>query len=298
MRNQSSGLTVGSMWSPTHLGEYRYLIVFLCVICHAIRGRRFWMGAQSLAQDLTVLQLDRRCAECSVRHHAICQALDIQHLHELTDIMSHHHFAAGDVIMHQGDVSKLFAIIVSGAAKLTRMLPDGREQVVGLVTPSCVLGDTTSTVSHDTVECLTDVELCCFRRKPFKAVLDRHPELASSLLHKASNDLDAARNWLTVLGRLGATEKVAHFLAWLWKQEKSGCSHRPPANDTMLIHLLFKREEIAGFLGMTTETVSRNMTKLKAMGIVDLLDAKKVQILDLNRLLELAMDYEDGSSEI
>lgn len=246
-----------------------------------------------MADLVPELQLGLRCAQCPVRHHAICSALDTPHIHELTDIMSHRHFQAGDEILHQDETSQLFAIIVKGIVKLTRILPDGREQIVGLLSGTDILGDIESAVSHNNAECVTDVELCSFRRKQFEAVLDRHPELAHHLLKKAGADLDEARDWMTVLGKLGAAEKVARFILWLYREEHAGCVHRLPAESRQNIHLQLKREEIAGFLGITIETVSRNLTKLKTDGIIEMFDTKSIRITDIDRLRDLAMIYED-----
>jgi len=240
-----------------------------------------------------VLHLDLRCANCPARHHAVCSALDDDHINELTAIMSHRHFSAGDEILHQAETSQLFAIIVSGIVKLTRMLPDGREQIVGLLSGSDILGDINSATSHDNAECVTDVELCCFRRKQFETVLDKHPELARHLLKKASDGLDQARDWMIVLGRLGAVEKLSRFLLWLCRQEHASCRHGTRSNPGPVVHILLKREEIAGFLGMTIETVSRNMSKLKTDGIIELIDAKSMRILDVDRLRDLAV-FDEG----
>lgn len=250
-----------------------------------------------MAELVPQMHLGLRCAQCPVRHHAICSALDTPHIHELTDIMTHRHFLAGDEILHQDETSQLFAIIVRGIVKLTRMLPDGREQIVGLLSGSDILGDIETAVSHNSAECVTDVELCCFRRKQFEAVLDNHSELAHHLLKKAGTDLDEARDWMTVLGRLGAAEKIARFILWLHKEEHAGCVHRPPAESRQIIHLQLKREEIAGFLGITIETVSRNLTKLRTDGIIEMLDTKSIRITDIDRLRDLAMIYDDGEPQ-
>jgi CRP/FNR family transcriptional regulator len=210
--------------------------------------------------------------------------------------MIHRKFPAGHEILHQDETSQLFAIIVKGVVKLSRMLPDGREQIVGLLKGTDILGHLESSISHDNVQCVTDVELCCFRRKQFEAVLDRHPELAHYMLKKSSSDLDDARDWMTVLGKLGAIEKVARFIMRLYEQEHPRCANLPAEVSKQVVHLLLKREEIASFLGMTIETVSRNMTKLKSDGLIELLDAKSIRILDVDRLRDLAMSYEDDGT--
>ena len=235
-----------------------------------------------------VVQFDLRCIQCPVRHHAICSALDGQHLHELSDNVIHRHFSAGDEILHQEETSKLFAVIVSGVVKLTRMLPDGREQIVGLLTATDTLGEIDASVSHNSAECVTDVELCCFKRTQFETVLREHAELGKYLLHKSRQDLEKAQQFMTLLGRLGATEKVASFLLWLWREGQSHCLHKAESDGNPTINLLLTRAEIANFLGMTLETVSRNISKLRSMGLIKLIDTKVIEITDIEGLREIA----------
>lgn len=236
---------------------------------------------------------DLRCAQCPVRHHAICDALGTSNIGELSDIMTHRTMSTGDVILHQGESSQLFAVIMSGVVKLTQILPDGREQIVGLLSAADSLGNPVSSVSNENAECVTDVKLCCFRRAQFGAVLRANPELEHRLLEKTVKDLKQARQWMTVLGKLGAQEKMARFILWLWKENEHICPHREQSELESIIYFPLKREEIAGLLGMTIETVSRNISKLKADGIIDLLDAKSIALRNVPRLQQIAQTYED-----
>ncbi len=233
-------------------------------------------------------EADLRCKRCPVRHHSICRALDESHRHELSDIMIHRHFAVGQEIIHQGDASKLFAIIVSGVVKLIRVLPDGRQQIVGLLSGAACLGDVFSAVSHDSVECVTDVELCCFQRPQIESVFKTHPELEHRLFQSVAKDLEDAREWMLTLGRRTAREKVATFLLWLGKDEQNHCPDAPKPQDDPILDIPFARHEIADFLGLTLETVSRIFSRLNATGVIKLSGAKSVEIRDINVLRQLA----------
>ena len=235
-----------------------------------------------------VVQLDLRCTQCPVRHHAVCSALDGSHLHELSDIMIHRHFSAADEILYQEETSNLFAVIVSGVVKLTRTLPDGREQIVGLLTATDTLGEVNASVSHKSAECVTDVELCCFKRTQFEAVLREHSELGQYLLQKSRQDLEKAQQLMTLLGRMGATEKVASFLLWLWREGQSHCLHKAESDGNPTINLLLTRAEIANFLGTTIETVSRKISKLRSMGLIKLSETKVIEITDIQGLRQIA----------
>lgn len=243
------------------------------------------------------IDMDQRCAQCPVRHHAICDALGTSDIGELSDIMTHRTLSAGEVILHQGESSQLFAVIMSGVVKLTQILPDGREQIVGLLSAAHSLGNPVTSVSNENVECVTDVKLCCFRRAQFGAVLRANPELEHRLLEQTVNDLKQARQWMTVLGKLGAQEKMARFILWLWKENRNMCPHRELSEPGSIIYFPLKREEIAGLLGMTIETVSRNISKLKTEGIIDLLDAKSIELRNVPRLQQIAQSDEDDHGQ-
>lgn len=240
----------------------------------------------------SAVQFDLRCVQCPVRHHAVCSALDVSHLHELSDIMAHRHFSVGDEILAQEETSQLFAVIVSGVVKLTRMLPDGRVQIVGLLTETDTLGEVNASVSHNSAECVTDVELCCFKRTQFEAVLREHSELAQYLLLKSRQDLEKAQQLTALLGRLGALEKVATFLLWRWREEQSHCPHKVKSDGNPTINLLLTRAEIADFIGTTIETVSRNISKLRSMGLIKHIDTKIIEICDVHGLREIAQSDE------
>ncbi len=232
--------------------------------------------------------LNLRCASCPVRHHAVCHALEGSNLHELSDIMMHRHLKAGDSIIHQDEASQLFAIIVSGVVKLTRLLPDGRQQIVGLLTEADLLGNLFSADSHDEAECVTDVELCCFRRTQFERVLEDFPEVGHRLLQKSLKDVDDARQWLTALGRKSAIEKVATFLLWLRGNGDHHCPYVREVDGHEVVEFPFSRQEIANFLGLTLETVSRTLSKLNTSGTIRLIESNRIELTDVDRLDDIA----------
>ncbi len=237
------------------------------------------------------VNFDRRCENCPVHHHAICSALDNHKCQILSDIMVHKHFARGQPIWREEDQADLFAIVVSGAVKLVKMLSDGRQQIVGLLFASDCLGRTFAEKQQTFAEAATEVELCCFPRKVFERVLRRHPELEHALLEKTLRDLDAARNWMVALGRKSASEKIASFLLEMsHRSELTQCSLDRPTPDLPTFALPLARTEIADYLGLTVETVSRNFSKLKVSGIIRLIDGQTIEVRDPLRLAQLASE--------
>ena len=168
------------------------------------------------------------------------------------------------------------------------MAPDGRQQIVGLLSDADCLGDVFSAVSHDGAECVTDVELCCFQHKQFDAVLKAHPELEHRLLQKTADDLNEARQWIFALGQKIATEKLATFLLWLLKERQSHCVYALRLEGIPVVHIPFSRREIADFLGLTIETISRIFSKLKASGMIRLIDSRNIEICDTDGLRQIA----------
>jgi CRP/FNR family transcriptional regulator len=210
-------------------------------------------------------------------------------LHVVSGMMRHRYFGVGDQIIHQDDVSELFAVVVSGTIKLTRTLPDGREQIVALLAETDCLGSLFDEQSHETAQCVTDVVLCCFPRDRFKALFADHPDLERRLLALATKDLDDARDWLLTLGRKNAAEKVATFLVWLSKKQHRTQPQFLQAPSDLVIDLPLSRQEMGDLLGLTMETVSRHMNKLSQANVIKL-DAQghRVVVEDFDMLERLA----------
>ncbi len=225
-----------------------------------------------------------RCSWCPAGSDGICCELSEAQFKDLSQLMRHRHFEAGSQIVHQDDTSGLFAFVVSGTIKLSRMLPDGRRQIVCFLSEADCLGDLYKGISHDTAECVTEVVLCCFPRKPFEAVLKKHPELEHRLFLRAMNNLDETREWLFALGRKKSPERVAMFLLWLLRKKDTRLSDGSNLSDASFLHCAFSRQEIADFLGLTVETVSRQFSKLRRAGVISLHPDRCIEILDLEAL--------------
>ncbi len=139
---------------------------------------------------------------------------------------------------------------------------------------------------------VTDLTLCCFSRKPFEDLLVRFPHVRERLLEMALDELDAARDWMLLLGRKTARERIASLIALIVKR-----STRPDGSvkgSGTRIELPITRETMANYLGLTIETVSRQLTKLRADGIIELDGKRGIVIPDLSDLLAETGDDDDG----
>jgi len=229
------------------------------------------------------------CEACVVRNRAICAALDTEEVGALNAIGRHRDLVAGESLIWEGDDSVLVANVVDGVLKLSTGTEDGREQIVGVVYPSDFIGRPFGQTNSYGVTALTNARVCVFSRRDFDAFARQHPALEHKLLDRTLNELDRTRRWMLLLGRKSASEKVASFLLELSERlVEPGCKV-----DFGLAHrrlsLPFSRQQIADVLGLTIETVSRQFTRLKTEGIVDLPSRREVTILD-----RVALEAEAG----
>ncbi|WGD30133.1 helix-turn-helix domain-containing protein [Ancylobacter sp. WKF20] len=177
-------------------------------------------------------------------------------------------------VLHEGDTARRIMEVVEGAVMLTKLLPDGRRQVVELLGPGDVFGLAACDVYACSAETLTAAVITTHDR----GALERDPMLAARLLRRFEAQLCAMHSHALVLGRMSALERVAFFLLRLMPEGVVGGT----------LHLSMTRQEIADFLGLTLETVSRAFSELKRRGLVALLRADEVQINDRGSMRRLA----------
>jgi CRP/FNR family transcriptional regulator len=146
-------------------------------------------------------------------------------------------------------------------------------------------------VAYD-VTATTDVTLCCFKRKPFQDMITNTPHVSQRLLEMTMDELDAAREWMLILGRKTAREKIASFLSILGRRA-IGAEGTTPGRD-MAFDLPLTREAMADYLGLTLETVSRQMSGLKRDGFIVLDGKRRIVVPDFDALMSEAGDDADG----
>jgi len=240
---------------------------------------------------MNLISAREKCSECPIRHRAVCARCEPDELARLEQIKYYRTYEAGQPVMWAGDPLTFVGSVVRGVARLSQTLPDGRTQVVGLLMSSDFLGRPGREVLGCDVTAISDLTLCCFRRKPFETLLAETPHLTDRLLELALDELDAARDWMLLLGRKTAREKIASLLA-IFARRTGTTSHaapgvpvRQPGTGPLTIDLVLSRELMADFLGLTIETTSRQISALKSQGVIALEGNRRVIVPDLRRLL-------------
>ncbi|MBR2686543.1 MAG: Crp/Fnr family transcriptional regulator [Aquamicrobium sp.] len=235
----------------------------------------------NLRQDVHTAGIPVLCQACEARHRGVCGALDSDQLVTLARASSKQTIEPGAELVGDMETVDHYSNVLAGVVKLTKTLSDGRQQIVGLQFAPDFLGRPFKSESAVNAEAATNVSLCSFPKAAIERMMKQSPELENRLLRQTLKELDEARDWMLTLGRKTAAEKVASFLLLI-------ANHIDPTLDegeeTVTFDLPLTRADIADFLGLTIETVSRQLTKLRADGVISIENNRHVTVARRERL--------------
>ena len=174
-----------------------------------------------------------------------------------------------------------FYNLLDGVMRLYKLLPDGRRQIVGFALPGDFLGMTASPRHSFSADAIGPVTICRFSRAAFARFIEDKPHLLRRINELAVRELSQAQDHMVLLGRRSAEEKVATFLIG-WRDRLGRLSGL-----TKTVPLPMSRQDIADYLGLTIETVSRTFTKLERDGVIEILPGS-IGLLDPARAAALA----------
>jgi CRP/FNR family transcriptional regulator, anaerobic regulatory protein len=222
------------------------------------------------------------CSTCEARPHSICAAIDDRDLERLASVAVVQHYEPGQSFISEGEPADAFFNMTGGTARLYKLLPDGRRQITGFSHAGDFLGLAVSKTFGFTAEAIDRVQLCRFSRAKLYTLLGDFPAMEKRLLATAGNELVAAQEQMLLLGRKTARERLASFLIRL-SQDVTPCA--PPR---IRLRLAMTRNDIADYLGLTIETVSRTFTRFKSDRLVALPTVAEVVLIDRPRLQKIA----------
>jgi CRP/FNR family transcriptional regulator len=235
----------------------------------------------NLRQDVHTAGIPVLCQACEARHRGVCGALDSDQLVTLARASSKQTIEPGAELVGDMETVDHYSNVLAGVVKLTKTLSDGRQQIVGLQFAPDFLGRPFKSESAVNAEAATNVSLCSFPKAAIERMMKQSPELENRLLRQTLKELDEARDWMLTLGRKTAAEKVASFLLLI-------ANHIDPTLDegeeTVTFDLPLTRADIADFLGLTIETVSRQLTKLRADGVISIKNNRHITVARRERL--------------
>lgn len=187
-------------------------------------------------------------------------------------------YAKDEEIFAQDEEADLVHLVVSGAVRTTRLLSDGRRQVGAFYYPGDLIGLETGPVHRFSAEAICDSTVLVVRRSALKAFAG-DGQLDRAIWEATRRELERTQDHLLVLGRKTACEKVASFLMSLAQRE---------APDGDRVSMPMSRQDMADYLGLTIETVSRMLTQLQGASVVEFDGCRKFKVKRWEALEEMA----------
>jgi CRP/FNR family transcriptional regulator len=203
------------------------------------------------------------CHRCEVRDRAFCAGVEPEELDRLNAIVTQVRLNPRQMVFFEDDPADFVFNVTQGMVRVSKNLADGRRQVTGFLYPGDFLGVAfNDTYAYD-AEAVNMVALCRFPRAKLRALFDDFPRLESRLLSATANELATAQDQMLLLGQKSARERVATFLLMLARRaERCGKSGRS-------LDLPMTRTDIADYLGLCMETVSRTLSSFRKEGLID-----------------------------
>ena len=215
----------------------------------------------------------RSCDLCEVREKSICADLtprELAHVEKLVARRSVHKNAA---IMSEGEPNSSLFVVIQGSFRLSKLLEDGRRQVTGFLFKGDFAGVRSTESSAYSAEAVEDSLVCVFPHPYLDEVARDHPGVKDRLIARGQTEYHKAQDHIVLLGKKTAEERVESFLVLvaeaLGRDRDDGHIETP---------LPMARQDIADYLGLRLETLSRTLATLKKKGVITDLDRHSVTL--------------------
>ncbi|HEY8570415.1 Crp/Fnr family transcriptional regulator [Microbulbifer sp.] len=213
-------------------------------------------------------------------HSKLFRGLGHGELAELTAICQRRRLPSGEQLIRQYSAAQHVYVVVAGTLMIERLSRSGRRQVIAFAYPGDYIGFTNTDDYEYSVVCLREAELQIFPRREFLTLVDRFPTLKANARQIGGNVLAQTLDQLFALGQKKAHERLCFLLDQIGRRQ-CGAQNAD-------IELIMSRQDIADYLGLTIETVSRAFARLKAMQLIEIVSAHRIRVLDRSVLEELA----------
>lgn len=193
-------------------------------------------------------------------------------------------YDAHEVLFHEDDSADHIYEVSSGTVILYRLLSDGRRQVVDILGPGDLFGLSATGVHDCSAETLTAADVRLLDRRDIENSSDLQSHVNQCLTHR----LEALHSHAVLLGRKSAQERVTSFLMrFVPNRGAVGCAGPQAGGDSAVVVLRMTRQEIADYLGLTIETVSRVLSDLKRRGVISIEKNDRIRLADVCRVCRL-----------
>lgn len=227
------------------------------------------------------------CNHCKGRYCAqkvsIFEKLDEMELKELTSKIKNKKYSKSEIIFFEGDnPSKLF-LINSGRVKVYKYNKEGKEQIFYILSEGDFVGDasifTDESMKYN-AEAIEDTSICELSKEDFKDIIQQNPNIALKVLKTAYERIDRLQELITSLTTKDIESRIAGLLLGFIKDFGS------PREDGIEMEIPFSREDLANYIGVTRETISRKLSIMQEEGILEMRGNKNIKILNLKLLEE------------
>ncbi len=216
------------------------------------------------------------CDLCGVRERSICADLGPRELAQVEKTMARRTVTKGRTLMEEGEPNDSLYVLIQGSFRLSKHLEDGRRQITGFIFPGDFIGVRPTEESAYTAEALEDSLVCHFPHKFLETIAEDCPDVKDRLIARGQTEYHKAQDHIVLLGKKNAEERVESFLAMLAQSTAGGIAQGVSA----VTPLPMSRQDIADYLGIRLETLSRTLTALKKKGVIRELSRDSLVLAD------------------
>lgn len=228
------------------------------------------------------------CKKCKGRYCAsktsLFGILEEPELKEITDKINHRTYKKGEIIFLEGEESDKLYVINHGKVKVFRYTKEGKEQILYIVSTGEFLGDLSLLKKSEfrfNAEALEDVNICELTKDDFDNVVERNPEISLKILEVLYEKIRKLENLVQSLSTKDIETRISGLLLGLIKD------FGEPEGNIVRLELPLSREDMANYIGVTRETISRRLNSMQDEGILTLLGNKTIILNDIEYLEEL-----------
>jgi CRP-like cAMP-binding protein len=223
-----------------------------------------------------------KCDQCIVREFSSLKALNKDELIKLAECKTSYIIKKGNPIFEEGDIVNGIYCVTTGACKLSKLSPNGKDQIIKLVKAGELLGQR-SMISDEPANlsavALEDMEVCFIPKSEVMNMFDNNNQFSMNMMKTICGDLKDASEHMISISQKTVKERLAETLVYL--EETFG------KNEDGSLHIQLSREELAGMIGTATESCIRLLSDFNKNGLIGLI-GKKIIIKDLSKLKRIA----------
>jgi CRP/FNR family transcriptional regulator, polysaccharide utilization system transcription regulator len=223
-----------------------------------------------------------KCEQCIVRQFSSLKALNKEELVKMAECKTSYTIKKGEPIFEEGETLKGIFCVKDGVCKLSKLSPNGKDQIIKLVKPGELLGQR-SMISEESANlsavALEDMEVCFIPKSEILGFFNDNNQFSMNVMKTICGDLKEADDHTVSMAQKTVKERLAETLVYL--QESFG------TNEDGSLQIQLSRDELAGMIGTATESCIRLLSDFNKLGHIELV-GKKIKITDLNKLKKIS----------